>query len=134
MSERRHRTIRVLSPDGSAGDADVEWWSGHATCNVNIRFGGEGFHGISTDFFAALCEARRRFERNGHRLLCYGASRNVWPSGMAREMGAGLKAYQLTRGHRAAVLKDIFDTGADVVPSTVAEQEAFWREWLDSLS
>jgi hypothetical protein len=134
VSERHRCTIPVLNPDGSVGDADIEWWSGYATCNVNIRFGREGFHGSSTDFFAALCEARRRLERNGHRLLCYGASRNVWPSGMAREMGAGLKAYQLTHGHRGGPLKDIFHTGPDVVPSTVAEQQAFSQEWFDSLS
>jgi hypothetical protein len=115
-------------------EAVVEWWSLDASCDLDLSFGGEVFHGSSTDFFAALGEARQRFERDGHRLLCYGASRNVWASGMARDMALGLKVYQLTLGKPGGdVQRNIFDTGPDVVPSTVAEQEGFYEEWIESL-
>jgi hypothetical protein len=52
---------------------------------------------------------------------------------MAREMSQGLKAYQLSLGRRANVLRDIFDAGPDVVPSTVEEQVAFSRKWFESI-
>jgi hypothetical protein len=31
-------------------------------------------------------------------------------------------------------MQDTFDTGPDVVPATVAEQERFYQEWLGSNS
>ena len=55
--------------------------------------------------------------------------RNVYPSGMGRDMGAGLKAYRFSLG-RAARLEDlvfIFETGDDVVPVTVQEQREYYE-------
>jgi hypothetical protein len=135
VSECSVGRIPVLNPDQSTSEATVHWWYLEESCNVDISFQGHAFHGSSTDFLAALAEARRSFERNGHRLLCYGASRNAWASGMAREMGLGLKVYQLTLGKPAGdVMQSAFDTGPDVVPATVAEQESFYQEWLESNS
>jgi hypothetical protein len=133
VSERSRTTVGVLNPDRSKGEAQVEWWSDGVACIVNVTFDGVGFHGSSSDFFAALGEARRQLERTGHRLLCYGASRNVWPSGMSRDMGRGLKAYQVTLGQRGGVLRGIFANGPDVVPSTVEEQAGFSQQWFSSI-
>jgi hypothetical protein len=133
LTERKRSTIEVLNPDHSKSESHVEWWSDKSSCHVNLVFDGIRFCGTSTDFFAALAEARCQFEREGHRLLCYGASRNVWPSGMARDMGLGLKAYQLTIGQRGGVLREIFESGSDIVPATVEEQTSFFREWVQSL-
>jgi hypothetical protein len=49
-------------------------------------------------FFDALCAIRQRLEEQGAMLDCYGASLNVFPSGMSRDMGRGVKAYKLTLG------------------------------------
>jgi hypothetical protein len=53
---------------------------------------------------------------------------------MARDMGAGLKAYRLTAGDagRRPDLVSIFETGAGVDPATVEEQRAYFQEWLSS--
>lgn len=89
----------------------------------------------ASDYFEALCQIRRQLEPTGRRPVCYGSSRNVWPSGMCRGMGLGIKAYKTQLGRQAlrADLVSIFETGADVVPSLVEEQQQFHQEWLQSL-
>ena len=66
----------------------------------------------------------------------YGGSRNVFPSGMSRDMGSGLKAYRLTLGStgRLEDLVGIFETGPGIEPATVDEQRAFFREWVSSIA
>jgi hypothetical protein len=77
----------------------------------------------ASDFFAALCRLREGvLEPMGLQLVCYGASLDIWPSAMARSMGQGLRAYQMTMGAQAEHLVDIFDTCRDVIPATVADQ------------
>jgi len=105
--------------------------------NVKLRleFNDEVFEALhESSFFHALLELRRRLEPKGMMLVCYGASENVFPSGMAVNMGNGGKAYRLTLGRPAlmADLVDIFDTGPDVVPVSVEKQEAFFQTWLRS--
>jgi hypothetical protein len=88
-----------------------------------------------SDYFEALSRIRTELERHGHVVNCYGASRTVFPSGMARDMGAGLKAYKLRIGEPALVsdLVSIFACGPDLEVTTVAEQRAFYQQWLASL-
>ena len=129
-------TIQILKPDASQCEARVEWWSPeHTDCRVRVTFEDQTFEGSGGDFFDALADLRNGCEGDGYRLLCYGASRNVWPSGMARDMGRGLKAYRNQLNQRASRtdLVGIFETGADVEPGTVAEQRAFHEEWILSL-
>ena len=54
---------------------------------------------------------------------------------MSLDMGGGIKAYKLQMGvhGKLADLVSIFDTGPDVSPATVSEQEQFYKEWLASL-
>jgi len=101
-------------------------------CKLTCTYRGKTIEAEATDFFEALCRIRRQLEPEGIIPFCYGASLNVYPSGMARDMGRGLKAYRLTRGvnPRMTDLVEIFEAGPDVVPASVDAQEAFWREWL----
>ena len=81
-------------------------------------------------FFHALIQIREKLEPEGWRVLCYGASRNVWPSGMSFQMSGGLRAYKRVPGQTVGLgnLVDIFATGPDVVPATIAEQRQYIRE------
>lgn len=101
---------------------------------LTCRYRGKEIQVEAPDFFAALQAVRLQLE--GERLIpfCYGASLNVYPSGMARDMGRGLKAYTTTLGQaaRRADLVDIFAESPDVVPSLVAAQDSFWKDWLAS--
>ncbi|KQZ65627.1 hypothetical protein ASD67_00495 [Sphingopyxis sp. Root1497] len=103
-------------------------------CRLICTVRGEGYRADEQDFFSALQAIRKRvLEPKGLVPFCYGASLKVWPSAMSRDMGGGLKAYKLEMGVQAKQLVGIFEEGPDVIPSSVAAQEEFAREWFDSL-
>lgn len=104
-------------------------------CLLLCRYRDQTISAQESDFFEALVAIRRRLQADGLMPYCYGASLNVFPSGMARDMGRGLQAYKVTTGKqaRAADLVGIFDEGIDVVPADVDAQEQFFRDWLGSL-
>jgi hypothetical protein len=61
-------------------------------CRLSCEYRGKRILAEATDFFEALCQIRIMLEKEGLIPFCYGASLDVWPSGMARDMGAGRKA------------------------------------------
>lgn len=89
---------------------------------------------VNEDYFEGFCHIREALEAEGLLPICYAASQNVYPSGMSRNMGGGLRAYKLTLGQRGRIadLVDIFSTGPDVIPATVAEQLEYYNRWLAS--
>ena len=101
---------------------------------VSLQFNSREIASTAHDYFSAMCSIRRVLEKENGLLHCYGASRNVYPSGMCRDMGAGMKAYKMQMGSHARLsdLVCIFDTGPDISPATVDEQERFYKEWLAS--
>jgi hypothetical protein len=103
-------------------------------CRLRCEYRDKAVEGTATDFFQALCNVRGLLAGDGLIPFCYGASLNVYPSGMARDMGRGLKAYKLAVGRHAktADLVEIFAEGHDVIPASVAAQEQFYRDWLAS--
>ena len=89
------------------------------------------------DVFEALGMVRRRIERESLVPFCWGASLDVYPSGMSRNMSAGLRAYQLRMGElaRTADLLRSFDAGRRRDRSFPIEaQERRWRAWLASVA
>jgi hypothetical protein len=105
-------------------------------CALTFAFRGRQIAASSSDFFEAFCQIRLQLEAEALMPFCYGASLNVYPSRMSREMSNGMAAYRLATGKQAARdnLVRIFDQGHDVIPSSVANQKAFYTEWLASLS
>ena len=103
-------------------------------CTLTCHYRGKSIRAEASDFFEALCLIRRKLESEGLIPFCYGASLNVYPSGMGRDMGLGLRAYRMKPGRHATLadLVDIFDTGPDVKPSTVEMQRRFWLDWVSS--
>jgi hypothetical protein len=128
-------TFSVRLVGGSDGErATFEINDVKNRCLLTCRYRDKTISSDSTDFFEALVSIRRQLQADGLAPYCYGASLNVFPSGMARDMGQGLKAYKLTLGKHAksADLVDIFDEGIDVAPADVDAQEQFYRDWLGS--
>ena len=121
--------IQVLSPDGSFSTATVRWWVENGY-ELVLEHEGRQTHASALDYFEAFQQARRRFEADGFRFLCYGASRNAFASGMARDMGLGLNVYLITPGEAPERIVHIFDSGPDVIPATVDENWAFIQEWV----
>jgi hypothetical protein len=101
-------------------------------CRLRCEYRDKALEVSATDFFQALCDIRGLLANDGLIPFCYGASLNVYPSGMARDMGQGLKAYKLAVGRHAKIddLVEIFAKGPDVIPASVALQERFYRDWL----
>jgi hypothetical protein len=86
------------------------------------------------DFFEALIELRLELETSGALLCCFGASENVYPSGMQRSMGAAILAHKTRLGERGRSenIVNIFEADEAVVPATVEQQARFHRQWADS--
>ena len=137
MSEIYQITLRkdLELFDGRITLEEAEAKDGNSLCKVMLSFSDKKAFGEGEDFFDALIALRQTLEREGIFLLIYGASRNVWPSSMSRNMGAGTQAYRMEKGRQALRddLVNIFETGPDIDPCTIAEQEKYKDEWLVSL-
>ena len=103
-------------------------------CSLRLIWREREASAIADDFFDALCAIRLELEVEGLLLFCYGASLNVYPSGIARSMAMGKMAYRMQAGKhaRTADLVDIFSEGPDVTPATVAQQREFFNDWVSS--
>src|SRR5437764_121008 len=62
---------------------------------LTLQYPGGEVTSEASDYFEAMCQIRNRLEADGWRPVCYGSSRNVYPSGMCRGMALGLKAYKM---------------------------------------
>ena len=103
-------------------------------CNLKCVYRGKAVHATANDFFEALCIIRLKLEAEGLLLFCYGASLNVYPSGMARGMASGKVAYKMQTGKQATKtdLVSIYAEGSDVIPATVANQREYFNAWAAS--
>lgn len=135
VAQNENRTIkfRLLNGEEAEGIFTYDPKS-HGNCHLSLQLADRIFEATEPDYFEALCTIRKSLEREGIETLCYGASKTVFPSAMARDMGSGLVAYKNTMGLHARQedLVHIFDSGDDVEPATVAEQRAFFHNWVKS--
>lgn len=124
-SDGQGRTATFILHDHETDDA------------VTLRLidGARTFSATADDYFEALVQLRQATAHHDLILSCYGASRNVFPSGMSRQMSRGTMAYKLTLGQpaRIADVINIFASGPDMEIVTVEEQWQFFHHWLDSL-
>lgn len=90
----------------------------------------------SSDYFEALGELREAVAHVPLMIVCYGASRHVFPSGISRSMSQGTIADKLSVGQpaRMADVVNIVESGPDVDVTTVEEQQHFFQHWLASLA
>ncbi len=119
-------------------DDEVASFDAHVAdgkCIVCISYRDRIVEKISSDYFDALCLVRSELETDGLIPFCYGASLNVYPSGMCRDMGSGMLAYRLTLGKHTSRsdLVKIFDEGPDVIPASVELQRRNYASWLQSI-
>jgi hypothetical protein len=132
--------ITVVFADGSRVSAkmtaDEIYVEGKEIYRISLRQGTEVTTAESEeDFFEALTELRQGLEKTGALLYCFGASENVYPSGMQKSMGPAVLAYK-TRIGAPALRQDIvniFEADETVAPATVEQQEHFHQKWIDSL-
>jgi len=104
-------------------------------CSIELVLQERHFAAAGSDFFEALVRLRQQLEPLGILVCVNGASRDVWPSAMARSMGAGRKAYRMKLGYQARTtdLVEIFALDPESHPCSVVEQERFLEKWFASL-
>lgn len=121
MTERR--LLTVIGPDGPLGVEAVI--ATEPPWSLKLDFGdGRIFEAEAADLFAALEAIRLQLEPAGVLLCCQGARPDVFPSGMARQMAGGRRAYRLSSERRPTRddLVDIFDPVDSGEVVTVQEQ------------
>jgi hypothetical protein len=127
--------LELVDAAGTVTRAVVVVTEGEDGYGVRIQWSGREVSATGYDAFAALCAAREQLSAYGLTPRCYGACRNLVVSGMASQMGGGLKGY-LVRLGRQALLTDlvrIFDAGPDMDLASVPEQQEVRRAWFRSL-
>lgn len=135
MFEPEIISVQLVYPDKHISTGEFVIWEFDLNnpdwIRLGLRFNNQEIVVNNSDYFHAMQEIRLQLEKDGIFLNCYGASRNVYPSGMSIDMGQGLKAYRLTLQEHAKIssLVSIFASGEDVILSTVAEQEQFYQDW-----
>jgi hypothetical protein len=84
------------------------------------------------DHFECLLDLRRELEPRGYGVLVQGSRRNVWPSGMQRDMGVGSHAYELELGKHGVrpPVVAIFDPADEREVVTIEEQFAYRDAWF----
>jgi hypothetical protein len=84
------------------------------------------------DLFDALQQLRLQLEPLGWFPLCNGSRTDCYPSGMARDMGGASAVYELTIGKAGRFpLVGLFEPALPDEVGTVAEQDAYFKRWMD---
>ena len=88
------------------------------------------------DYFESLCSLRGAFEGRWIVPLCNGARRDVYPSGMQRDMVGGLAGYVLTMNRQRSPNDsvEIFGPTDARYVGTVKEQGDYFRAWVESVT
>lgn len=138
--DKEVRAIELVKTDGSQVAATLTFWtespSDPKLVELYLETPEAHYSVVERDLWAALTGLREILEPQGLIPVVYGASRNANPSDKSRDSGFGMFVYRLTLGKLAARedLAHIFDTGPDVEPSQIVDQEAFAQQWFDSLN
>jgi hypothetical protein len=99
--DEQHRIRLVGGNEGETAIFELFDEGGHtrARCRLRCEYRDKVVESTATDFFQALCDVRSLLAQDGLIPLCYGASLNVYLSGMARDMGQGLRSRRANRRH-----------------------------------
>lgn len=139
-SPRESRIVKVQLADGRITGAELyffakyasESYPGGAYLELHIENAGS-FYGESHNYFDALINLRKELEPLQVKVLCFGARKDVWASGMQRDMGAGLSAYLLSaedEGRKPE--QSIFDYALPETIGTVDEQQKYFENWANT--
>lgn len=110
--------------------------SGQLSATVKIESADRTWSRERSDFFRALQAIRGEMAGEGWAPICYGACVDIYPSGMCVSMALGITAYRMTMVKPALqgdMIRNIFDSGPGIEPSSVDGQEAYHSRWIESL-
>ncbi len=124
-------TFELLSPDGAkeACTASFDVSQNEVAMRTSSQTTGEQFH-AGRDAFHALELFRRAIEPLGWRVLCNGARKDAYPSGMSRDMGRGFMVYSIPPEGPPV---QTFDPANAEQVGSVEEQLENWNAWVEQL-
>jgi len=124
--------VELVSPTDDKETCEIKYeLQDKVTFIVRSQHFGELFF-EDDDLFGALVKFRLVLEKEGYRLLCNASRRDVYPSGMARDMGRGVVAYILEPGKQAREedLVRVLDPASIDKIGTVAEQRKYYELFM----
>jgi hypothetical protein len=129
----REVVVRIKTPSGDVQDIRGLVGVDDRGYTLELEIPNRGPHrAAGPDQFECFLRIRAELEPEGFRFLVNGARRNVWPSGMGRDMGGGRQAYVLVVGKPGRPeLVDIFEPADEDQIAIVQEQSDFIQTWLD---
>ncbi len=95
--------------------------------DIEVDAPGGAITGSGSDAFGALTQVRRRLEELGWLVAVEGARPDRWPSGMARDMGDGLRVYVLDGFLPEQVVPTLAPTDPESVTTYDAQASAARR-------
>lgn len=138
-SPKETHLVKIEFADGRICETELISFAKYASqsyvgaCCLDLQIENVGDFFQETDnYFDALLNLRKKLEPLQIKILCWGARKDVWASGMQRDMGAGLTAYLLSEGEGRKPEQSIFDYAAPETIGTVTEQRAFADKWLNA--
>lgn len=134
MEKERYSILCIEK--GKEKDALIELTENEDTVKIKFSLEGLVLEKEGDNYFETLIQLRQEFEKMNIKLLCKGCCKNVYPSAMLLDMGAGKKAYTLIYGEQAKMtsLVDIFDPCAIEEYATIEQQSEYFEKWTRSLS
>lgn len=137
-SKIESREIQIELRDRTVGSGKLAWFARYSTDSdpgascIELTIDSVGtVKAEAHNYFDALIILRRQCETEGLLILCFGARKDVWASGMQRDMGAGLRAYLLSSRNRNRLIQRlIFDDAPKDTIGTVDEQQEYAENWL----
>ncbi len=146
ISERElgSRQIQLKHIDGQLLEATValgcrDWTENqkrNTECRITLKWVDGEIQCVAFNFFESFKLVRKRLALEALYPMCYGSNRNIVVTGMAIDMGLGLKIYKgvkLGSFPTRKQLVSLFASGEDIEPVSVEEQEEFQRQWAESL-
>lgn len=128
--------VKLRLTDGSTVDGVFTLSEDFDPATVSLSFEGRNIEASGVnDYFEGFCEIRKELEKEDIYPLCLGSSMDVYPSGMSRSMGGGMKGYRLSLGKQARMtdLVSVFEASKEVTPSKVTDQTDYFKKWIQSL-
>lgn len=125
---RIERQLSMVGPDGAIHIAKIRYDPVMRPPGLEIVDAPIGSGAYSkTDLWWSLMEFRKQIEPAGWRVLCNGARRYVWSSGMAADFTNGESGYLLDRspvGERRSEIVNVFDPAPIETVTNIREQIA----------
>jgi hypothetical protein len=132
---KRTERLKSRTIKGISFFIDLILYVGNEMCHLQFYNTNLGLIRLeANDFYDCLNALRIILEKQDLFPLCNGATKNIAVSRMTRQMGHGMKCYQIELEKQASIksMVDLFDPAKPVFVVTVEEQKQFYNLWIES--